>query len=794
MLISLACPATMLAGETGEIRLNTIHPTEAVQTRDTRVTVKGSGFTADTQATLVGGGAVFLGSVDTGGSFGSSLDVAVRGDLAYIAGTGLKIVDVSDPRVPVVIADLAAEFGFGLDLAGDVIYLAGPDGLRVVDVSDPQDPRLLGSADGCRGLAVAVSGSFAYVACNIDFAVFDVSEPAQPRLVRKIRLPGEGANGLKQGLAVRGNVVYITDFGAGLIAIDVTEPAAPRPISVAGSRLTGFDIEILGDLAYVASSIRGILIFDIKDPSGMRLLGEARPSRNTIAIAVSPMGFVFTGDTGIGLESFDARNPANPLRQHSLSSPSFSTGWALEIADDKLYVANFFGSLEIFDIADIALPGLGESARYFTSTYRTSFFLSDDLLYTTGPFLSVIDVSTPATPHLLGRTLTNGRATDVWVEESVAYVADAWNGLSSGLSIFDVSDPARPESVAFLETTGEMFHIAARSGFVYAGVRYPDRLLTIDARDPVRPLVVDEVLVADRINDMELAGEHLYLANRTDGLLIFDISDPASPALVSRLALPGSLMDIALRGSWAFLATDAGFFVADITNPSTPEIVGSLEGPFNFTRVSPGEGDLVHLGGTVGQRSDFFGNLIVDVSDPATPRLVGGMSYLPEEMVSSGDQGLFSFNGVQAVRLPPAIQEAFTVDSSTITLQVPPGMNPGTYHVLVTRPDGQFDLLPNAFRVRTDADGDGVPAPEDCDDADSTSYPGAPELPGNYVDEDCDGTLVCDPDAVWPSHGEFVTCVERECRLLRRDGILTGRDCGRLVSESRESNVDGSQE
>jgi putative metal-binding protein len=110
--------------------------------------------------------------------------------------------------------------------------------------------------------------------------------------------------------------------------------------------------------------------------------------------------------------------------------------------------------------------------------------------------------------------------------------------------------------------------------------------------------------------------------------------------------------------------------------------------------------------------------------------------------------------------------------------------SPPTYNGVWGQPPPPVPPTPS------DLDGDGHAAPADCDDANRTRYPGAPEIPGNGVDENCDGAdapgrITAGVTNLWsvtrratrivtlrvrdapPGAAIRVTCRERKCKFRR---------------------------
>lgn len=162
----------------------------------------------------------------------------ISGSLAYMAtsGGGLYIADVSDPKHPALLSKFAELAPAGID--------GKPD--KKVNVMD-----------------VAVSGKYAYIADNNNLRVIDVSDPKQPKSVSALLMPAflvNGGGGPAKSLVVNGDTLLVADSAAGLLAVDISDPACPKilqQLTLAGHASW---VSVQKDYAYVATQEGGLYI------------------------------------------------------------------------------------------------------------------------------------------------------------------------------------------------------------------------------------------------------------------------------------------------------------------------------------------------------------------------------------------------------------------------------------------------------------------------------------------------------------------------------------------------------
>lgn len=301
-----------------------------------------------------------LGSYDTW----SAYQQTIVGSRAYVAGgvTGLQILDVSDLAHPRRLGGVASlGYTSNVQVVGDLAYIANMSvwggsgyvggGLQIVNISNPAVPALvvaypLDSAD------VQVIGDRAYVAAYYGakpggLVVLDVADPAHPHQLGATSTP---INALK--VRVSGQVAYLIDWD-GLYAIDLSNLANlkqlgsyPYPLSLA------YDMQVVGDVVYLASRSGGLYILNAHDPAHISKLGGYQDyylEQCGLQVIGTRAYIVGVDDNDGDLLILDISNPAAPtlLLDRQLSGHALK----VQVVGNLIYIASEQDGLQILRLS-----------------------------------------------------------------------------------------------------------------------------------------------------------------------------------------------------------------------------------------------------------------------------------------------------------------------------------------------------------------------------------------------------------------------------------------------------------
>jgi hypothetical protein len=231
---------------------------------------------------------------------------------------------------------------------------------------------------------------------------------------------------------------YLAAGAAGLIVLDLSDPAALRVVGRCSTKGSAVNVAVLGNHAYIADS-SGLQVIDVSDPAAPVRIGEHPTTTPAFAVRLRDnVAYLACGDSG--LQSIDVSVPTNPVVLGSYDT----TGRALDlwIADQIVYVADSEAGLQMFDAKDPAnLRRLGShavsgSARVIQTRGNLAFIGAD-------AELRVIDISNPATPHNVGSYRAGSLIRSIGIMDNFIYLANE----GGALEVIDISEPAFPVKV-----------------------------------------------------------------------------------------------------------------------------------------------------------------------------------------------------------------------------------------------------------------------------------------------------------------------------------------------------------
>jgi len=144
--------------------------------------------------------------------------------------------------------------------------------------------------------------------------------------------------------------------------------------------------------------------------------------------------------------------------------------------------------------------------------------------------------------------------------------------------------------------------------------------------------------------DLACAGDHCYVAAKTNGTVVVDVSDVANPTVVDTIASYDEAWDVAIDGGSAFIADrNTGLIKVDLSNPAQPTVAWVYASPHvaRVDAIATGIGGALYIGGGDGQDGAF--EVLTDGAKGPTSE--GHTSLAGEACVSLGCGGTTCFCG-----------------------------------------------------------------------------------------------------------------------------------------------------
>ena len=532
------------------------------------------------------------------GSTTSLTDIVVQNGVGYVmqrsndtTTADVFVLDVSVPTSPAFTGGLPAGSNtnvLGVAAGGDHLYTVHQVGsdleLQVLDIAaNPLAPTLVGvgSLFGIitEPLDMAVDGGAAFVvgtwngvsSGNGRLIIFDVSDPANPAVSGTffdLKAP--------EGVCAAAGTVYVADQerenvavqrtpGAGLVMIDVSNPALPVHLGTYESRGAVKEVALSGSIAFALDYGEGVIAVNVAAPANPVALGKWRSPG--FPLRMDKEGdHLFFNDFWSGMTVLDVSDPRDPTVTAFIENGPFTgENGAVQVQNGLAYGAAGFNGVRILDVSMPSSPSLvgtfGSSpAPGVLERFNGALAVNGDVLVARYLLQGnvVLDVSDPANP--LFAAALGGSQEEAWAisDDLFAYSA---NRCCGGGSVFDLSNPHAPVWVSpsplssDVDLEGTRLVQATNEGSpLTRGVRIYDVLPTGDllpvasvigeATNPKSAVIQNERVYMD--GPFILPNEGISVAASLAVMDVSDLEPGGNPTLISVANLAASSIDALL--------------------------------------------------------------------------------------------------------------------------------------------------------------------------------------------------------------------------------------------------------
>jgi hypothetical protein len=473
-------------------------------------------------------------------------------------------------------------------IQGETLYLGVGPRVAVFDISDPSAPAWKTSGPILEGLVreIVLGDSHLYVATDPDrIEVFTIEDDGLLSSRSSVELQiGSPAN----DLALDEDTLFVAVDGAGVMTIDVSDPALP-------SLLGELDAEVNGQRLAVTAKRLHLL----DDEGRLNLIERGAGGSLSISqtLEAEATEITLAGDT-LALVHLDQQLRTYDLQDIAALMPLAETELALAAAsmasDGRLlYVGTIGGSIQVFDTTD---PATLAPVAEFSGAKGLVGTRVEDMAFHQGEVFAAARIG-PALAnapvlHAAGALLHNPvdgllqqwRIPSVLIDQvevtgRTAWIAEGFSADEHHLTPVDLVDPSalRVKPELPLDSGTEILAMAGSADRLY--VRSNQSLLVVDGATAELKHTTFKPRGSGN-GPMRLWHGLLVICSGTD-LSVFDVSQPDEPQqLGDYLGLPSEATGLEISADGvAYITFEKGWALVSLRDPSQSQIVrGSAEG------------------------------------------------------------------------------------------------------------------------------------------------------------------------------------------------------------------------
>jgi len=287
-------------------------------------------------------------------------------------------------------------------------------------------------------------------------------------------------------IQVIGNYAYLASGDAGFEIVDISEPENPVQVvsySIDKSAQLIF-IENEHTYIYFASlqDTFGVAVFDITDLKYIKYLGSYYPANQVRDIAAADT-LLFLACMNTGLEIVNVSSPANPVLLSTVEAPELYTSTEyLFINPPYCYTScssdKMGGAAQVVNISNPVNPIVEYE---FKTRIFSDLIVVDSVGYIASPdrssIFNVYNLSTPSNPIRLGQyQIDKDEAIksiyDICIVNDYAFLLFNWNQTIIRIDIVDMSDPNNPSFAGIYNPENNVNCLDCSDDFIFLGAEH----------------------------------------------------------------------------------------------------------------------------------------------------------------------------------------------------------------------------------------------------------------------------------------------------------------------------------